>query len=64
MDPTGTPTAITIPSIVSTADSASAGQDSESEQTQIQLVQLLKLHYDFTGTIKAATHMLTNIVGR
>ncbi len=41
MDPAGTPTAITIPAIISTADAASAGPGSDPNN-KTQLEQLLK----------------------
>ena len=42
MDPTGTPTAITLPAINANADGASAGPGSDPNNAQTQLVQLLK----------------------
>tara|TARA_R100000988_G_scaffold66307_1_gene33746 strand:+ start:102 stop:647 length:546 start_codon:yes stop_codon:yes gene_type:complete len=55
MDPTGTPTAITIPSIVSTADSAVAGpgSDPNNANTIGTTFEILFID-DFTGTIKTA----------
>ena len=55
MDPTGTPTAITIPSIVSTADSAIAGpgSDPNNANTIGTTFEILFIG-DFTGTIKTA----------
>ena len=55
MDPTGTPTAITIPSIVSTADSAIAGpgSDPNNANTIGTTFEILFID-DFTGTIKTA----------
>ena len=55
MDPTGTPTAITIPSIVSTADSASAGPGSDPNNANtIGTTFEIMFIDDFTGTIKTA----------
>ena len=52
MDPTGTPTAITIPSIVSTADSASAGPGSDPNNANTIGTTFEILFIDeFTGTI-------------
>ena len=55
MDPAGTPTAITIPAINSTADSASAGpgSDPNNPNTIGTTFEILFID-DFTGTIKTA----------
>ena len=55
MDPAGTPTAITIPAIVSTADSASAGPGSDPNNANTIGTTFEILFIDnFTGTIKTA----------
>ena len=55
MDPVGTPTAITIPSIVSTADGASAGPGSDPNNASTIGTTFEILFIDnFTGTIKTA----------
>ena len=55
MDPVGTPTAITIPSIVSTADAASAGPGSDpNNASTIGTTFELIFIDEFTGTIKTA----------
>jgi 3-keto-L-gulonate-6-phosphate decarboxylase len=55
MDPTGTPTAITIPAINATADSAIAGpgSDPNNPNTIGTTFEILFID-DFTGTIKTA----------
>ena len=55
MDPTGTPTAITIPSINGGADSASAGpgRDPNNPSTIGTTFEILFID-DFTGTISTA----------
>ena len=55
MDPTGTPTAITIPAINASTDSASAGpgQDPNNPSTIGTTFEILFID-DFTGTIKTA----------
>jgi len=55
MDPTGTPTAITIPSIISTADGANSGpgSDPNNKSTIGTTFEILFID-DFTGTIKTA----------
>jgi len=56
MDPTGTPTAITLPAIVSTADSASAGPGSDPNNANTIGTTFEILFIDnFTGTIKTAS---------
>ena len=56
MDPAGTPTAITIPSIVSTADSAIAGPGSDPNNANTIGTTFEILFTDnFTGTIKLNT---------
>ena len=55
MDPAGTPTAITIPSIVSTADSAIAGPGSDPNNANtIGTTFEILFTDDFTGTIQTA----------
>jgi len=55
MDPVGTPTAITIPSIVSTADSAIAGPGSDpNNASTIGTTFEILFTDDFTGTIQTA----------
>ncbi len=55
MDPAGTPTAITIPSIVSTADSAIAGPGSDpNNASTIGTTFEILFTDDFTGTIQTA----------
>ena len=55
MDPAATPTAITIPSIISTADSASAGPGSDPNNANtIGTTFEILFTDDFTGTIKTA----------
>ena len=55
MDPTGTPTAITIPAINATADSAVAGPGSDlSNPSTIGTTFEILFIDDFTGTIKTA----------
>ena len=55
MDPAGTPTAITIPAINSTADSAVAGPGSDpSNPSTIGTTFEILFTDDFTGTIKTA----------
>mgnify|MGYP003120753185 CR=1 FL=1 len=55
MDPTGTPTAITLPAINASTDSASAGpgQDPNNPSTIGTTFEILFID-DFTGTIKTA----------
>ena len=56
MDPTGTPTAITLPAIVSTADSAIAGPGSDPNNANTIGTTFEILFIDnFTGTIKTAS---------
>ena len=56
MDPAGTPTAITIPAIVSTADSAIAGPGSDpNNPSTIGTTFEILFTDDFTGTIKTAS---------
>ena len=56
MDPAGTPTAITLPAIVSTADSASAGPGSDPNNANTIGTTFEILFIDnFTGTIKTAS---------
>ena len=59
MDPTGTPTAITLPSIVGGTDSASAGpgRDPNNPSTIGTTFELLFID-DFTGTMPVAAHAL------
>jgi len=56
MDPAGTPTAITIPAIVSTADGANSGpgRDPNNASTIGTTFEILFTD-DFTGTIKTAS---------
>jgi len=55
MDPAGTPTAITIPAIVSTADGANAGPGSDpANPNTIGTTFEILFTDDFTGTIKTA----------
>ena len=55
MDPAGTPTAITIPSIISTADAAAAGPGSDpNNQNTIGTTFEILFIDNFTGTIKTA----------
>ena len=55
MDPAGTPTAITIPAINSTADSAVAGPGSDpSNPSTIGTTFEILFTDDFTGTLKTA----------
>ena len=55
MDPAATPTAITIPSIISTADSAVAGPGSDlNNKSTIGTTFEILFIDDFTGTIKTA----------
>ena len=55
MDPAGTPTAITIPAINSTADSAVAGASDPSNPSTIGTTFEILFTDDFTGTIKTAS---------
>ena len=56
MDPVGTPTAITIPAIVSTADAAVAGPGSDpNNKSTIGTTFELIFIDEFTGTIKTAS---------
>ena len=56
MDPAGTPTAITLPAIISTADSASAGPGSDPNNANTIGTTFEILFIDnFTGTIKTAS---------
>ena len=56
MDPVGTPTAITIPAINASADSASAGPGSDpNNPSTIGTTFEILFTDDFTGTIKTAT---------
>jgi hypothetical protein len=56
MDPAGTPTAITIPAINASADSASAGPGSDpNNPSTIGTTFEILFTDDFTGTIKTAT---------
>ncbi len=55
MDPAGTPTAITIPSIISTADGANSGPGSDpNNQSTIGTTFEILFTDDFTGTIQTA----------
>ena len=54
MDPTGTPTAITIPAINATADSAVAGASDPNNPSTIGTTFEILFIDDFTGTIKTA----------
>ncbi len=55
MDPAGTPTAITIPSIISTADGANSGPGSDpNNKSTIGTTFEILFKDDFTGTIKTA----------
>ena len=54
MDPAGTPTAITIPSIISTADAAVAGASDPNNASTIGTTFELIFIDEFTGTIKTA----------
>ena len=64
MDPVGTPTAITIPSIISTADSAVAGPGSDpNNKSTIGTTFELVFIDEFTGTIKTANTSDTFVGG-
>ncbi len=54
MDPVGTPTAITIPSIISTADAAVAGASDPNNASTIGTTFEILFIDNFTGTIKTA----------
>jgi len=55
MDPAGTPTAITIPAIISTADGANAGPGTDpNNASTIGTTFEILFTDDFTGTIKTA----------
>ena len=54
MDPAGTPTAITIPSIISTADAAVAGANDPNNASTIGTTFEILFIDNFTGTIKNA----------
>ena len=55
IDPVGTPTALTIPAIVSTADAAAAGPGSDPNNANtIGTTFEILFKDDFTGTIKTA----------
>ena len=54
MDPAGTPTAITIPSIISTADAAVAGASDPNNASTIGTTFEILFIDNFTGTIKTA----------
>ena len=54
MDPAGTPTAITIPSIISTADAAVAGGSDPNNASTIGTTFEILFIDNFTGTIKTA----------
>ena len=54
MDPVGTPTAITIPAINATADSAVAGANDPNNPSTIGTTFELVFIDEFTGTIKTA----------
>ena len=54
MDPAGTPTAITIPSIISTADAAVAGANDPNNASTIGTTFEILFIDNFTGTIKTA----------
>tara|TARA_B100000029_G_scaffold147804_1_gene143027 strand:+ start:132 stop:674 length:543 start_codon:yes stop_codon:yes gene_type:complete len=55
MDPAGTPTAITIPAINSTSDSAVAGANDPNNPSTIGTTFEILFTDDFTGTIKTAS---------
>ena len=55
MDPASTPTAITIPAIVSQADSAVAGANDPNNPSTIGTTFEILFTDDFTGTIKTAS---------
>ena len=55
MDPASTPTAITIPAIVSQADSAVAGANDPNNPSTIGTTFEILFIDDFTGTIKTAS---------
>jgi len=54
MDPTGTPTAITLPAINATADSAVAGASDPNNPSTIGTTFSILFIDDFTGTIKTS----------
>ena len=64
MDPVGTPTAITIPSIISTADGESSGPGSDpNNKSTIGTTFELIFIDEFTGTIKTANTSDTFVGG-
>jgi hypothetical protein len=63
MDPVGTPTAITIPAINATADSAVAGASDPNNPSTIGTTFELVFIDEFTGTIKTANTADTFVGG-